>query len=289
MMDSVESLRAGIDWISLSMTGDSPEVQEWYNIWTTALISVSRSGNRLEASTINGYSGLKAGGSFVGVRDTGIYCQFSSVYADERFMEVYTPAARCTRIDLQVTAKFKQYNADVGRTGREGAGIVNATLPLSRRRKITAYDGDDGGYTLYIGAPSSEQRGRLYNKAVQSSDPQYERSWRYEVTFRADYAGAVADNILGAGDMGREYISDAVALWYHERGVSTPWQVQVYEGVLPNIRTAPTDVERRLKWLETQVAPAIKQLVAEGYADVVQSILFGTWDSRGLRVTRETE
>lgn len=284
MIDTVEELRAGIDWLSMSIQGNDSEAQEWLNIWYGTVVSISKSGNRLEARTINGYSGFMAGGSFVGTRDTGIYLQLSGAYADEYFTTVYTPIASVTRIDLQVTAKWKQYASDIGKQALVGATVQNSSLPSSRRRRLLTYEGNDGGYTLYIGAPSSEQRGRLYNKAVQSSDPQYERCWRYEVVFRNGFAGQVADRLYGSGDTARSYICDAVALWYHERGVSVPWNVEVYEGVLPNIRTQPTDVERRLKWLETQVKPCIQELVAQGYGDVVQSILFGDWDNRGLLV-----
>jgi len=43
---------------------------------------------------------------------------------------------------------------------------------------------------------------------------------------------------------------------------------------MPLIRTLPTDVEAKLRWLEYQVAPTVKYLCELGFRDTLLSTLF---------------
>jgi len=178
-----------------------------------------------------------------------------------------------SRVDLQVSVKFDVMPPSIAKKGYKDANHSNNDLPPSRRRKIHIIIGSDGGDTLYVGSPSSEQRGRLYNKEVQSQDPLYERTWRYEVVYKNAYATDVCDKVYKRGDDPAAYISALVALWYEARGVEAPWVFNNLIASLPLIKTLPSDVEASLKWLAEQVAPTIRRLCEQGYRDTILAML----------------
>lgn len=65
-----------------------------------------------------------------------------------------------------------------------------------------------------------------------------------------------------------------VAAWFGLRGIAVNW---FFSGILepqPLIRTKPTDIEAKLRWIETQVLPTIRYLNECGYRDTLQSLLF---------------
>jgi DNA relaxase NicK len=274
-MDSVESLEAGIDWFSGTMHIEGGNVVQWREAAMELLRERITDGNKVEARSLYGYEGFWAGGAFVGSSQERIYVQFSGTPADAAFKRLYSDDMHLARLDLQVTARFRVYTADVVNRAYEGANAINLTLPNSRRRKLVVYSGNDGGATLYIGSPTSEQRCRIYNKEIQSERPEYERCWRYEVVLRNDYAGAMGKALRARPQAHTAVICDAVGAWIAQRGVSPPWTVRDAANAVPRVRRDPTDTERALWWLSSQVRPTVQQLIAKGFADVVHSILFG--------------
>lgn len=68
-------------------------------------------------------------------------------------------------------------------------------------------------------------------------------------------------------------IRTIVADWYGARGVS----VRHFRGngivCVPIARSLPSDVEKRLTWLKTQVAPALKYLQEFGATDEMMEAL----------------
>jgi DNA relaxase NicK len=190
--------------------------------------------------------------------------QFSGSYADRFYERIYRADAHISRIDLRVDVKYTEMPTKTARKGYASALRANNKLPISRRRKMYILMGSDGGDTLYIGSPTSEQRGRLYNKEIQSEDPIYGRTWRYECVYRND-AAAAAIKAIGRGDGERlERIKSIVATWYSQRGVYTGHFAGSQTIALPIARTLPSDVEKRLVWLRSQVAPALKMLREHG-------------------------
>jgi hypothetical protein len=64
-----------------------------------------------------------------------------------------------------------------------------------------------------------------------------------------------------------------VASWFYERGVHCNWHNGNDLIALPLARTLPTDIERKLRWLEKQVKPSIKWLTDKGYGDTLAGVL----------------
>jgi len=266
VLNQVDTVRAGVDWISCTLGSEAPMRWEWANECTEVLIEISKKGHKIGDWGINGYRGVLAGGSFVGNREDSTYCQLSGHYASDYLDRIMRHDLHISRLDLAVTVQFRTMPKRLGALAFAMAQEADRDISPSRRRKIWYMSGSDGGYTLYIGAPTSDQRGRLYNKEVQSGTPEYARSWRYETVYRNDRAMAVFKVLFEAQQSDREGIcGDLVEVWYKSRGVHCPWTTATNIIILPQIAENPSDATKKLKWLGKQVRPALDWLIENGY------------------------
>jgi hypothetical protein len=261
----IEEITAGIDWISISL-GKS----EWgYELWRGevlyALHQVAKEGNQTEHRKMLGYEGLASGNCFVGFNETTGYAQFSGDKANYAFDYAMHPRAHVSRLDVQVTIRTDVMNVREGKRCYRAAMDSNKNLREGRKRKIWLIVGSDGGDTCYIGAASSDQRARIYNKEVQSEDISYTRCWRYEVVLRNELSTELAASVPNQDAERAQFCVSFVADWLSKRGISIPNLVSKRATALPIKRTRPTDVERKLNWLRYQVRPTIRVLRELGY------------------------
>lgn len=272
--DQVESIRAGVDWLSCTLDREAYMAQAWVGECQRCLIEISGEGHQLGDFGINGYRGIIAGGSFIGQREDSFFCQLSGRYAEIYFDRVMRDDLHVSRIDLAVTVQFRTMPQGLGATAYAVSTEADRGLSSSRRRKIWYMSGSDGGYTLYIGSPSSDQRGRLYNKEIQSGTPEYERTWRYEIVLRNARAMACVETLLTCAIGDRlGCCSSLVGQWYQNRGVRVPWEAASNYALLPIAAQAPSDAEKKLKWLSRQVKPAVAWLIEAGYGEEVNVAL----------------
>jgi len=263
-----QEVRAGVDWISCSLPADAPYRWEWANECIDCLIDISKQGHAIGDSGHMGYRGVQVGGSFVGNREDSSYCQLAGRFADVYLDRIARADLHISRIDLAVTVQFRLMPRQLGAVAYGVALEADENLSSSRRRRLWYMSGNDGGYTLYIGAPSSDQRGRLYNKEVQSATPEYARSWRYETVYRNTRAMAAFEELLETkGDERAARCGDLVGLWYQNRGVFCPWFTTTHSPIRPLQAENPSDAAKKIKWLQTQVAPALRWLIEHNYRD----------------------
>lgn len=270
----IEGIQSGIDWLSLTAPREMPGLSNWKGACTRAIGEIAKQGYVLETRKMQGYEGISAGNCFFGEREDGFFCQLTGFHANDWFEQCYHPKCNVPRIDLQFTAKFDVMPANIAKKGYHDATLANSGLPVTRRRKMYIIVGSDGGDTLYIGSPSSEQRGRLYNKAVQSELPEYARSWRYEVVLRNELARNCAQQLPRASVERADYVLTLVCAWYEVRGVDCGLYHTGEKPPLPLQRALPTDVERKLDWLNSQVKPTIRYLCSLGFRDTLLRELF---------------
>jgi len=257
----IESLTAGIDWITLTLSTEAHLDQEFINKGLLCLDKITDEGYQLEYRSLLGYEGVGANGSFVGSRKDTHMIVFSGRHANMFFSEVYRPDAHISRLDVQVTVKYKVMPKRVAKEAYRDAISENETIPIGRRRKIWLIVGSDGGDTAYIGSASSDARGRLYNKEVQSEDPLYTRCWRYEVMLRNGQATTLSRSIQARFGDRTKFLADWVAIWYEKRGVTPSWTFDETLVPIPPEKTLPTDIERKQNWLKHQVRPTIEYLL----------------------------
>lgn len=260
----IEQVRAGVDWITMTLPHAANEGAWWLGGMLTHLRQECAPEHIVKQYRLQGYDGWGSGGCFVGEREDGFMGQFSGSFADDAFFKFHRRDCHVSRIDLRVDVKYRIMPQTVARKGYTSAIRANDELPASRRRKIYLVMGSDGGDTLYVGAPSSEQRGRLYNKEIQSEDPIYGRTWRYEVVYRNDSAAAVCNTVKAHEESDFDVIRSIVASWYGNRGIATRHFGTGKIIAVPLARTIPSDLEKRLVWLRTQVAPALRFIQEAG-------------------------
>lgn len=261
---AIEQIRAGVDWLTMTLPRAAHEGAWWLGNMLTHLRNEVAPDHIVKQYRLQGYDGWGSGGCFVGEREDGYMGQFSGSFADDAFYQFHRRDAHISRIDLRVDVKYVIMPQTIARKGYRDAIRANEGLPISRRRKIYLLVGSDGGDTLYLGSPTSEQRGRLYNKEVQSEDPIYSRTWRYEVVYRNDTANSIAGVLQSHEADDFDAIKTIVASWYGNRGIHTRHFGTGKIVAVPLVRTIPSDLEKRLVWLRTQVAPALRFIQEAG-------------------------
>lgn len=257
----IEAMQAGIDWLSISMPVACHSLPQWIRNGQKVIEGICDEGHKIEYRRLLGYEGVSAANCFVGANEQGGYMQFCGAYADSAFDRVYDPICKVSRLDLQVSTKFDVMPTNIAKEAYRDAIRANENLPNGRKRKVWIIVGSDGGDTTYIGAPSSEQRGRIYNKEVQSELVAYARTWRYEVVFRNDISTSIARYIASYTLKRTDWVISCVIDWYNKRGVAFDWFFDRLDIAVPLERTKPTDVERKMEWLRTQVNPTVRYLL----------------------------
>jgi DNA relaxase NicK len=257
----VEQITAGVDWLTMTLPDAIYKEEAWYMKGIHELSEIRAQGYELKERCMLGFDGYSVGNCFVGGNHDRIMMQFTGHHANHAYDWLYRGDAHISRIDLQVTVKYTIMPKGIAKEAYRAASAANRKLPDHRRRKLWIIVGSDGGDTLYLGSASSKQRGRLYNKEVQSEEPSFVRTWRYECVFRDATATMVAANIAQGTGTTAPRILDWVTTWWSARGVDCSHIESGRKLVIPISRTQPTDVEAKLKWLRTQVRPTIKYLV----------------------------
>jgi len=270
----IERLTAGIDWLSMSMPRERVLSNLWLNDGIRAITAIEKEGQTLISRKLLGFEGVSAGNCFVGQNETHNFMQFCGHYADQYFTRLYDSSCKVSRLDIQVSVKYDVMPKNVAKECYRDSKRASDALPVGRKRKVWIIVGSDGGDTTYIGSASSEQRARIYNKEIQSDDPAYTRTWRFEVVFKNNLSTEFASQ-LSSGTVDRaEAITNAVSHWLSLRGIREDYIGTGGVVPLPIERTLPTDIERKLAWLETQVKPTIKYLCGKGFRDTLLLSLF---------------
>lgn len=270
---TVEAVTAGVDWISATLGREEIGNQTWLYDAIHALELVAMAGNAYKRRSLLGFDGWESGGCFVGSNDKLHYAQFAGHWAQSAYLYLEHPKVHISRIDVQVTVKYSEELLKEGRYQYARAIAHNKTILPSRQRKIHLFAGSDGGDTVYVGSPSSEQRGRVYNKAKQSGDMAYERSWRYEAVYRNSYAAVVYRTVIAAVLPGADIYVPIVVEFFRERGINIlgldDWGGIAIEAPKPSL----PDAGRKLAWIKEQVVPTIRKLAEMGYAEELMEVI----------------
>lgn len=263
---TVESVSAGVDWISATLGRDEIDNQTWLYDAIHALEQVAMLGNTYKRRSLLGFDGWESAGCFVGSNEKRHYAQFAGSHAQIAYHFLDHPKVHISRIDLQITVKYSEELIKEGRYQYASAIHHNKTLPEHRRRKIHLFAGSDGGDTIYVGAPSSDVRGRVYNKDKQSGEQAFQRSWRYEAVYRNNYANNVYRSVLDKGTEVNSSIVSTVVEFFRERGIEILGLGGIGGLVINSPKPSPSDAGTKLRWIKEQVVPTIRKLAEMGYA-----------------------
>ena len=241
-----------VDWITIT-------VPDWHNhdAVTPVLLGELMAGQVNQGRHPSGALGWYGRSCFLGTWDNGrlIYQASGSwAHAIARKLDRLLPVEgrSVARIDVQATLAV--HDADA---------IIRTTVPNRRYKSTLVQTLYGSGATLYVGAPSSDARLRLYNKSAESGEyPEGGGEWlRAELQLRNRYADRMYAAYLGGAVGGtalefvrrmgdnnlyrllRDNTSDAADAPYWDEDSDLDW------------------VGRRIRWLVHCVVPALRKLV----------------------------
>lgn len=257
---------AGVDYLRLTHRKDASSY-EVANKYARAVQTIGRDGADSQAEEVDwsfrGYRGIRLGAAAWGERPEGFILQVSGVSAQQAF-EMDLPFTHVPRVDVQVTLWLLEENAGVA---EEVARLASAHRPRNkgRRAKVRYINGYGDGDTAYIGTRGKKSKFlRCYDKWKESGGNEgYDFAWRFEVEL-TDAHALLAYLSLRDLPAGRYSAMATVAGYYEERGVCLP-KLDGIPQIAPE--KIPRDLgseERRLKWLQSGVAPSLRKMVDRG-------------------------
>jgi hypothetical protein len=205
-----------------------------------------------------GFRGYKSGKVFVGEREDRYLVQATGAIAHDVALRFPLPVDHelsVARIDVQVT--FVTQDADF---------FIRACEPNSAYKAARWSSVGEPGETLYVGAPRSDCRLRIYNKTAESGiKPQVPGDFvRVEIQFRNSYADRMFRSIRARAPR-FPFLShlrrmvDSFTFDVVKRYVES-----VEEELFPEEPFQETDaLSRRKAWLERSVIPALRKVLAE--------------------------
>lgn len=268
-----ERVEGGVDWLSCTLKVEDDPTGIIYAKWCHIIAKIGREGHQTKERSLLGYDGITAGNCFCGARADSIYLQLSGAHANDHFAQVDGDGVHYSRIDVQVTIWYKEERNDIAKDINRQLRHLSESGEQRSRLKWYIIEGSDGGDTIYLGAPSSDQRARIYNKSKQSELQAYQRAWRYEVVFRNVLAREWASLTRGKPGGVPDICCATVQGWLRARGVCGILLDDINGIALPKAKHTRSDIEAKLDWLRTQVRPTVAYLTEEGYTATILDVL----------------
>jgi hypothetical protein len=262
-----EIVHSGVDWLAASC--HDPSRLAWLMEWARQRQSqLEEAGNAVKPWSGHGYEGRSVGQVAFAFNGREAICQLSGAEAYASWRTVAENSTNISRIDLASTVRAASRTDALARQGYCDAR--GARRGRGRPAQLSLLVNEDRGDTLYIGAPASDQRGRLYDKDRESGEDQWKRCWRYEVQFRRLQAKAAA-LAVAAAPVEADKTAAVVVDWFRSRGVEPPVSLAGGGGYeAPGARQS--DDERWLAWVRKCVQPRARKLaVRYGYRYVTEA------------------
>jgi hypothetical protein len=211
-----------------------------------------------KSAQLYGFRGYRSGKVFIGERDDRYLVQATGAIAHDVALAFPLPAEHelsVARIDVQTTFVVK--DADF---------FISACKP-SKSYKATRWSAvGEPGQTLYVGAPSSDCRLRIYNKTAESGIKplSFGDFIRFEIQFRNRYADRMFRAIRARAPK-FPFLShlrkmvDSFSFDTVKRHLES-----LEDELFPEEEYKEIDaIARRKLWLERSVIPALRKVLAE--------------------------
>ncbi len=276
--DAIKLHEKGVDFLRLTAV-DEVGVEQLYYLADVVGANRLQAGDMVKDAGELGYCGHAVGKHlFWGQSHQGACLRASGkVGADLLDAVRASGSSRCfraTRIDFQATV---MYPDPPGRGFFREFSDASDALSLASGRQgrpwyVALLDEYGRGDTCYIGARSSENFGRIYDKGRESPEQYVLGSVRFETEHKGSSATRLFEQLLDDSVEPSSFACGYVAAFFESRGVQLPIDVNAVD-LLSSLK-ADTDADRQLRWLKTGVMPTVARLVKAGRsADVLQILL----------------
>ncbi len=248
----------GIDWITGTARQETRR-RETEAIGRLLVDLEKVKGNQLTRWRFEGYEGFASGGASWGWREDTTILRLSGACAAANATTCLPVLDNVSRLDLQVTARQETSTPDLG-----AKALVAVHQAATNRGRYLNTKGvvDNGAVsTVYVGRRTSDRFGRLYDKRLESDDARYQDCWRWEVEYKKGRASFLATRLLQS-ESPEDDLLRTVHHYWAVRGFRPTWPSEASVSI--DTYPAPkTDRDRRLRWLEKQVRPALAWLLEE--------------------------
>jgi hypothetical protein len=212
-------ISSGVDWITATNQGGSVALYS-DDFATHEFERAADLGAKVSPSSRLGYVGYSTEHFFYGSRGHGRMLIASGSRAHDLFRSVVELSDNITRLDVQVTIWT---HGEQPHLGRQAYACLRGKPPARVSiRNVQLIDAHPSGETCNVGKRSSDQYGRIYDKATEAKLGTPRTVWRYEVEVKRRVAGAWA-SALGSGDASKAVARSLVRTWFADRGLQPPF------------------------------------------------------------------
>lgn len=269
---------AGIDWLTMTYKPDQSAIYERaVGLCEVLAASKERDGYKTKKGTLRDYTGVWTNQLFWGARADGYIIQASSDTGN--YLAGLAFANGCegkgTRIDCEVTVKFNQDQDELATQIYRNIRQQKQANEWPQNLRLDLTESGGGGDSIYIGSRASERYRRIYDKTREQLGQVEPHLWRWEVEFKGDTAQEVMKAVHDAGET-VQVSQRIIAQEFTRLGLGHEWMQGT---TLQKVQATwnPTNNQRRLKWLASQVRPAYQELRQEGLEEQALDAV-GFWD-----------
>jgi DNA relaxase NicK len=211
-----------------------------------------------------GYMGARAGGLEWGSKFDGVVIRLSGDTARRWWRQFGSLSTNCSRIDLQQTVIYGESpHVTITRHFRE---VRRWNQKRKKERELKLWSGVRGAEAMFCGRRVSDSYLRLYHRGSKPELCQETGHLRYEVELKRLRAKHALDQLLGA-ESPEAIVQGTVRRMFSDVGLRLPWPK---ECSLTSVTLGRRDdAQKRLRWLENAIRPAVQNLIEHGYRDEV--------------------
>lgn len=263
MLPLPDSYSVGCDWVTLTYAPGTIvfdrclwDGRQWIQDWCQPFTA----GFAVKPWRAQGYAGWQCGPARIGRRDDSAIVIISSSVVGKPVYLPYLDDARCTRLDIRLDCYYESFDAEMDHIAEADALSHRSGRP-GRPYLVLPVRPNPGHNTLYIGKRESPLFVRLYNKQGESGGrPEYKGCWRLEVELKDEAANDTFHSLRSVG-FAEDVATDCCLAYCADRGLRfANWDYGRWDVTKVGAGLA-TDVARKLNWLSTGVAPAIRFLL----------------------------
>lgn len=221
-------------------------------------------GHKVSAYQISDMMGMRVGSAAWLKSKTHLLAEARGECA-ERIYPFYTEKqGKATRIDIALTIWFESYDSNIAADCYEKATRYLVESGKAERRRMPVIFGGLDGWTCYLGSRKSDRFFRIYDKDKQSNEDRYKQAWRFEIECK----GKIAENLWNRlkNPVTRGHIMQSELIEYlNDNGLVLKGFNATFGATKAGQASIPSDVKRKIEWLNKQIRPAVQDLIERGF------------------------